>query len=187
MEQPRRCARTTRWLRASSDGDRHIAEEPTSSTVSPSHLRKSAIREFAGRRPCDPRDGRITGADPESLTRMARVRPFTPSIVHRSTVREHPYYYVLLCSRDGHEASGYSLLPRDIRGSRSTDFRFKDFATHRPGVLPLPPLPEQAAIVRFLDHADRRIRRYIQRQAAADRAAGGAEAGHHQSGRHSRP
>ena len=27
--------------------------------------------------------------------------------------------------------------------------------------LALPPLPEQAAIVRFLDHADRRIRRYI--------------------------
>ena len=27
--------------------------------------------------------------------------------------------------------------------------------------LPLPPLPEQAAIVRFLDHADRRIQRYI--------------------------
>jgi type I restriction enzyme S subunit len=27
--------------------------------------------------------------------------------------------------------------------------------------VPLPPLPEQAAIVRFLDHADRRIRRYI--------------------------
>ena len=27
--------------------------------------------------------------------------------------------------------------------------------------LPLPPLPEQAAIVRYLDHADRRIRRYI--------------------------
>lgn len=28
-------------------------------------------------------------------------------------------------------------------------------------VLPLPPLPEQAAIVRFLDHASRRIRHYI--------------------------
>lgn len=28
-------------------------------------------------------------------------------------------------------------------------------------LLPIPPLPEQAAIVRFLDHADRRIRRYI--------------------------
>ena len=27
--------------------------------------------------------------------------------------------------------------------------------------VPLPPLPEQAAIVRFVDHADRRIRRYI--------------------------
>jgi type I restriction enzyme S subunit len=27
--------------------------------------------------------------------------------------------------------------------------------------VPLPPAPEQAAIVRFLDHADRRIRRYI--------------------------
>ncbi|MEI6633591.1 MAG: restriction endonuclease subunit S [Chlamydiota bacterium] len=27
--------------------------------------------------------------------------------------------------------------------------------------IPLPPLPEQAAIVHFLDHADRRIRRYI--------------------------
>ena len=32
----------------------------------------------------------------------------------------------------------------------------------RPGVLP--PLSEQAAIVRFLDHADRRIRRYIRAQ-----------------------
>ena len=29
---------------------------------------------------------------------------------------------------------------------------------------PLPPLPEQAAIVRFLDHADRRIRRYLRAQ-----------------------
>ena len=27
--------------------------------------------------------------------------------------------------------------------------------------LPLPPLPEQTAIARFLDHADRRIRRYL--------------------------
>lgn len=28
-------------------------------------------------------------------------------------------------------------------------------------LVPIPPLPEQSAIVRFLDHADRRIRRYI--------------------------
>ena len=31
-------------------------------------------------------------------------------------------------------------------------------------LLPIPPLAEQAAIVRFLDHADRRIRRYIRAQ-----------------------
>ena len=48
-------------------------------------------------------------------------------------------------------------LAKGIR-ERSTDFRFKDFASQW---VPLPPLPEQAAIVRFLDHADRRIRRYI--------------------------
>jgi len=30
--------------------------------------------------------------------------------------------------------------------------------------MPIPPSPEQAAIVRFLDHADRRIRRYIRAQ-----------------------
>ena len=35
----------------------------------------------------------------------------------------------------------------------------------------LPPLPEQAAIVRFLDHADRRIQRYIRARAEADQAA----------------
>ena len=49
------------------------------------------------------------------------------------------------------------VLAKGIR-ERSTDFRFKDFASQW---VPLPPLPEQAAIVRFLDHADRRIRRYI--------------------------
>jgi len=48
-------------------------------------------------------------------------------------------------------------LAKGIR-ERSTDFRFDDFASQE---LPLPPLSEQAAIVRFLDHADRRIRRYI--------------------------
>ena len=48
-------------------------------------------------------------------------------------------------------------LAKGIR-ERSSDFRYSDFATQ---LVPLPPLPEQAAIVRFLDHADRRIRRYI--------------------------
>ena len=48
-------------------------------------------------------------------------------------------------------------LTRGIR-ERSTDFRFQNFGSQH---LPCPPLSEQAAIVRFLDHADRRIRRYI--------------------------
>ena len=48
-------------------------------------------------------------------------------------------------------------MPLGIR-ERSTDFRFNDFASQW---VPLPPLSEQAAIVRFLGYADRRIRRYI--------------------------
>ena len=48
-------------------------------------------------------------------------------------------------------------LAKGIR-ERSSDFRYTDFARQ---LVPLPPLPEQIAIVRFLDHADRRIRRYI--------------------------
>ena len=48
-------------------------------------------------------------------------------------------------------------LSRGIR-ERSTDFRFEHFGSQP---VPFPPLREQDAIVRFLDHADRRIRRYI--------------------------
>lgn len=47
--------------------------------------------------------------------------------------------------------------------SLATGTTFTEISTSRIGDVrvPLPPLPEQAAIVRFLDHADRRIRRYI--------------------------
>jgi type I restriction enzyme, S subunit len=47
--------------------------------------------------------------------------------------------------------------------SFATGTTFTEIATNRLGAveIPLPPLAEQAAIVRFLDHADRRIRRYI--------------------------
>ena len=48
----------------------------------------------------------------------------------------------------------------------------------------VPPIDEQTAIARFLDYADRRIRRYIRAKEKTDRAAGGAEAGHHPPGRH---
>ena len=48
---------------------------------------------------------------------------------------------------------------RDRDPSRDRlDFRFDDSLRK---LLPVQPLAEQAAIVRFLDHADRRIRRYI--------------------------
>ena len=48
-------------------------------------------------------------------------------------------------------------LAKGIR-ERSTDFRYSEFARQ---LLPLPPLSEQRAIVRYLDYVDRRIRRYI--------------------------
>lgn len=48
-------------------------------------------------------------------------------------------------------------LAKGIR-ERSTDFRFADFSSQ---LVPLPPLPEQTAIVRFLDHATGRIERQI--------------------------
>ena len=59
---------------------------------------------------------------------------------------------------------------------RSTDFRFGTYASQR---VPLPPLPEQKAIVRYLNYFDRRIRRYIAAKAKTNRAVGGAEASHH--------
>ncbi len=48
-------------------------------------------------------------------------------------------------------------LAKGIR-ERSTDFRFADFSSQ---LVPLPPFPEQHAIVRFLDHATGRIERQI--------------------------
>ena len=49
-----------------------------------------------------------------------------------------------------------SLFVTGIRQGQNIDYE-KLSRSH----LPIPPLGEQAAIVRFLDHADRRIRRYI--------------------------
>lgn len=48
-------------------------------------------------------------------------------------------------------------LSKGIR-ERSTDFRYAEFAGQ---VIPLPPKSEQDAIARYLNHADRQIRRYI--------------------------
>ena len=69
-------------------------------------------------------------------------------------------YYYAFCVREMARSEWILALAKGIR-ERSTDFRFNDFASQW---VPLPPFPEQAAIVRFLDHADRRIRRYIRAQ-----------------------
>jgi len=49
-----------------------------------------------------------------------------------------------------------SLFVTGIRQGQNIDYEKLARAE-----LPIPPLPEQASIVRFLDHADRKIRRYI--------------------------
>ena len=66
-----------------------------------------------------------------------------------------PYYAYAL--REMARSQWIQALAKGIR-ERSTDFRFEGFGSQP---VPLPPLPEQSAIVRYLDHADCRIQRYI--------------------------
>jgi len=72
----------------------------------------------------------------------------------RPMVDAHYYAYAI---REMARSQWIQALAKGIR-ERSTDFRFEGFGSQP---VPLPPLPEQAAIVRFLDYADRRIRKYI--------------------------
>ena len=79
-----------------------------------------------------------------------------------------PAYTILYpVKRDNHAYLAYafksksyienlSLFVTGIRQGQNIDYENLSRS-----LLPLPPLPEQAAIVRFLDHVDRRIRRYI--------------------------
>jgi type I restriction enzyme S subunit len=69
-------------------------------------------------------------------------------------VNAHYYAYLL---REMARSEWILALAKGIR-ERSTDFRYADFASQ---LLPVPPLAEQAAIVRYLDYVDRRIRRAI--------------------------
>ncbi len=77
------------------------------------------------------------------------------SVCHPSQDAD-PFYYAHIV-REMARSQWILALAKGIR-ERSTDFRYSEFALQ---ALPLPPIPEQAAIVRYLNHADRRIRRYI--------------------------
>ena len=67
-----------------------------------------------------------------------------------------PHYFAHIL-REMARRGWIQALAKGIR-ERSTDFRFEAFSSQ---FLPLPPTPEQTAIVRFLDHYDRKIRRYL--------------------------
>ena len=66
-------------------------------------------------------------------------------------------HYHSLVIREMARSQWILALATGIR-ERSTDFRFGTYASQR---VPLPPLPEQDAIVRYLDHVDRRVRRLV--------------------------
>lgn len=66
------------------------------------------------------------------------------------------YYYAYML-REMARNQWIQALAKGIR-ERSSDFRYTDFASQ---VVPSPPLHEQAAIVRYLDYVDRRVRRYV--------------------------
>ena len=66
-------------------------------------------------------------------------------------------HYYAFTIREMARSQWILALAKGIR-ERSTDFRFEAFAAQ---FVPVPPTDEQAAIVRYIDHMDRRIRRYI--------------------------
>lgn len=68
----------------------------------------------------------------------------------------NPYYYAHIV-REMSRSQWIAALAKGIR-ERSTDFRFDGFASQ---VVAIPSIEEQAAIVRFLAHVDRRISRFI--------------------------
>ena len=76
--------------------------------------------------------------------------------VCQPTQQANAFYYAYTL-REMSRNRWIEALAKGIR-ERSSDFRYTEFGSQ---ILPLPPLPEQAAIVRYLDHADRRIRRYV--------------------------
>lgn len=76
--------------------------------------------------------------------------------VCRPKFDDSAYYYALVV-REMSRSQWILALSRGIR-ERSTDFRFESFARQ---FVPVPPLDEQAAIVKFLDYANGKIERAI--------------------------
>jgi type I restriction enzyme S subunit len=76
--------------------------------------------------------------------------------VYRFTGSAHPWYFHHLLRSPTYKAR-IKAVSTGVVESRLR--LYSDDLYRLEGLLP--PLPEQAAIVRFLDHADRRIRRYI--------------------------
>jgi type I restriction enzyme S subunit len=72
----------------------------------------------------------------------------------REDVNSHYYAYIV---REMARSQWIAALAKGIR-ERSTDFRFDGFASQN---VPIPPREEQDKIAIFIDHIDRRIRRYI--------------------------
>ena len=76
--------------------------------------------------------------------------------VCKPTAQANSHFYAYAV-REMARSQWIQALATGIR-ERSTDFRFKNFCSQ---LVPLPPLPEQTTIVRYLDHVDLRIQRYI--------------------------
>ncbi len=78
---------------------------------------------------------------------------FLLRVVARRRVVNPRYLFLLL---SGHLTR--ERVKRMVTGSTYPNLQVGEYIS---ALLPLPPFPEQTAIVRFLDHADRRIQRYI--------------------------
>ncbi|HKV35059.1 MAG TPA: hypothetical protein VJP89_12070 [Pyrinomonadaceae bacterium] len=73
------------------------------------------------------------------------------------TTEANSFYYAFVL-REMARSQWIQALAKGIR-ERSTDFRFDDFGSQ---LVPVPPVPEQVGIVRFVKHEDLRIQRYIE-------------------------
>lgn len=80
----------------------------------------------------------------------------SPAYTILHLVKPGMYGYLARLFKSAPFVENLSLFVTGIRQGQNIDYEKLGRAE-----LPLPPLNEQAAIVRFLDHADRKIRRYI--------------------------